>query len=68
MSWKKIGIGDYKKEVKGGLLRVERLDKNVWWYAIYIGDREWMSGVNFPHLESKQTAKYMAESIYQLVK
>lgn len=59
---------DLKCNMGDDMLRVERLDKGVWWFAVYVGDKTYMSGEMFPHVGSKESAKYFAESIYQLVK
>lgn len=50
------------------MLRVERLDKGIWWFCVYIGKDDYMSGERFPHVGTKEVAKQMAEGIYTLIK
>jgi len=50
------------------MLRVERMGKGNWWFAVYIGDEYYMSGEWFPNVDSKEVAKAMAEGVYFLIK
>lgn len=50
------------------MLRVERMGKGNWWFAIYIGERDYMSGQDFPNVGSKEVAKQLCEGIYKLIK
>jgi len=72
IKWQSTGTdrNDLKAIIGEDMLRVERLDKGQWWFAIYIdgSDFEYMSGLQFPHQSSKMAAKIMAEEIYKLIK
>ena len=61
---------DLKCIIGEDMLRVERMDKGVWWFAVHIkGDeRELMSGVWFPAQSTKEAAKMLSEAIYILIK
>lgn len=36
--WKRIGDCDWKAEHEKYMLRVERMDKNIYWWCVYAGD------------------------------
>ncbi|MCO5250955.1 MAG: hypothetical protein M9949_05990 [Candidatus Kapabacteria bacterium] len=50
-----IKIGDYH-------LRVEQMDDNEWWYAVFYKDEQ-INDVNFPFVRSLSEAKAIVESI-----
>jgi len=72
IKWELTGTdrNDLKAHIDKDMLRVERLGKAQWWFAVYIdgSDLELMSGMQFPHQSTKIAAKIMAEAIYKLVK
>jgi hypothetical protein len=59
---------DLKADVEDGMLRVEQMDKGVWWFAVFHGSESYMSGELFPFVDNKDTAKQMAEGVYRLLK
>ena len=61
---------DLKAVIGNDMLRVERMGRGIWWMAVYIEDdnRELMSGMLFPYLSTKLSAKWLAEAIYKLLK
>lgn len=70
IEWKTTGGSDKRDLVcfiNGNTLRVEQLDKGIWWYCIYIGDHEFMSGDYFPHARTFEEAKIFCERIYRLL-
>jgi len=72
IKWELTGTdrNDLKAIIGEDMLRVERLDKGQWWFAVYIegSNLEYMSGLQFPHQSTKIAAKIMAEAIYKLIK
>lgn len=38
INWQEIGDSDYKATYKGYFLRLEQMDKNLWWFQAYIDD------------------------------
>lgn len=47
IDWIKISSDDYKSIINYNgiryLLRIERMDKSIWWYCIYIDDETYVN-------------------------
>lgn len=54
INWTKIGEGDYEATYGKYRLRIEMMDRNLWWFQVYENDKELIDDMTFTFEEAER--------------